>query len=74
MLAPVLERFRAEQPGIDIMLHTGDQADAVDRVHRGMEDVAIAARPDQLPGRLEFLTLLDSPLVLVAPAVQAVDT
>jgi len=68
VLSPILECFRVQQPRIDILLHTGDQADGVDRVHSGLEDIAVAARPDQLPGRLDFLTLMHSPLVLVAPA------
>ena len=68
VLAPILENFRGSQPGIDIMLHTGDQADAVGRIHRGLEDVAVAARPDDLPAGLDFLTLMHSPLVFIAPA------
>ena len=67
VLSPILERFGGEQPGIDILLHTGDQADAVGRIHNGQEDVAVAARPDNLPGRLAFLTLMHSPLVFIAP-------
>ena len=72
VLSPILERFRQEQPGIDILLHTGDQADGVGRTHRGFEDIAVAARPDQLPSRLDFLTLMDSDLVFVAPAIDCV--
>lgn len=67
VLAPILEDFRRGQPGIEIMLHTGDQADAVSRIHQGLEDVAVAARPDTLPGSLDFLTLMHSPLVFIAP-------
>jgi LysR family positive regulator for ilvC len=67
VLSPILEQFRGKQPGIEIMLHTGDQADAVGRIHKGLEDVAVAARPDRLPGSVDFLTLLHSPLVFIAP-------
>jgi LysR family positive regulator for ilvC len=49
------------------MLHTGDQADAVGRIHAGREDLAVAACPDDLPGKLAFQTLMDSPLRLIAP-------
>ncbi len=70
VLSPILETFRGEQPGIDIMLHTGDQADAVNRVHQGQEDVAVAARPDRLPPKLDFLTLMHSPLVFIGPAFE----
>jgi LysR family positive regulator for ilvC len=68
VLSPILERFRQEYPGIDLMLHTGDQADAIGRIQAGREDIAVAACPDKLAGKLEFLTLLHSPLRFVAPA------
>jgi LysR family positive regulator for ilvC len=67
VLSPILEGFRREYPAIDIMLHTGDQADAVDRVLAGQEDIAVAARPDSLPSRLQFLALQLSPLRFIAP-------
>lgn len=67
VLSPILAPFRAEHPGIEIMLHTGDQADAISRVHGGLEDMAVAACPDDLPGKLEFLTLMHSSLRFIAP-------
>ncbi|MEP5764574.1 MAG: HTH-type transcriptional activator IlvY [Halieaceae bacterium] len=70
VLSPILERFRAAYPGIEIMLHTGDQADAVGRIHEGREDIAVAACPDKLPGKIEFLTLLHSPLQFIGPAIE----
>ena len=41
MLAPVLERFRGAHPSVDIMLHTGDQADGYSRVLEGQDDLAV---------------------------------
>ena len=67
VLSPILASFRSAHPGIDIMLHTGDQADAVHRVHEGQEDIAVAACPDDLPSKLDFLTLMQSPLRFIAP-------
>ena len=67
VLAPVLEAYRAAQPAVDIMLHTGDQADGIGRVLDGVDDVAVSGRPDNLPGRLEFLPLLSSPLNFYVP-------
>ncbi len=67
VLSPILERFRADYPRIEIMLHTGDQADAVGRVLEGREDIAVAACPDDLANKLGFLTLLHSPLLFIAP-------
>ena len=68
ILAPVLEAFRLRQPGVEIMLHTGDQADGIDRVLSGQDDVAVSGRPEYLPSRLAFLSLLQSPMVVCMPA------
>jgi LysR family positive regulator for ilvC len=68
VLAPVLDAFRARHPAVDIMMHTGDQADGIERVLAGRDDVAVSGRPQQLPGRLAFLPLTDSPLRLCMPA------
>ena len=68
LLAPILAALRATHPAVEIMMHTGDQADGVDRVLAGQDDVAVTIRPLQLPGRLDFLPLVDSPLLLCMPA------
>jgi LysR family positive regulator for ilvC len=68
VLAPILEAFRAAHPAVEIMLHTGDQADGINRVLEGQDDMAVSGRPAQLPGRLEFLPLLESPLQFCMPA------
>ena len=67
VLAPILESFRSAHPSVEIMMHTGDQADGISHVLDGQDDVAVSGRPDQLPQRLEFLPLLDTPLHLWAP-------
>jgi LysR family positive regulator for ilvC len=69
VLAGVLEPFRQRHPGIEIKLHTGDHAAAVQRVLAGEEDIAITARPDKLPPRLQFQTLTHSPLRFIYPAM-----
>ena len=68
VLSPVLESFRSAHPGVDIMLHTGDQADGVGRVLEGRDDIAVTGRPESLPSRLSFLTLTDSAMCLCIPA------
>ena len=68
VLAPILEAFRAAQPAVEIMMHTGDQADGVNRVLGGQDDIAVSGRPVQLPRRMEFLPLLESPLQFCMPA------
>ena len=67
VLAPILASFRAAHPAVEIMMHTGDQADGINRVLEGLDDVAVSGRPVQLPQRLEFLPLLESPLQFFMP-------
>ena len=67
-LAPILAAFRASHPAVDIMMHTGDQADGVGRVLDGHDDLAVTIRPLQSPTRLDFLPLVDSPLQFCMPA------
>ena len=67
LLAGLLPEFRARYPGVEINLHTGDEASALRRVAQGREDLAIAARPDQLPANIAFLELATTPLVFIAP-------
>ncbi|WP_372759473.1 HTH-type transcriptional activator IlvY [Litorivivens sp.] len=69
VLGPLLEIFRSRYPRIELKLHTGDQADSLERVAAGEEDIAITARPEQLHQRLAFQVLTHSPLRLIAPTV-----
>jgi len=69
-LHELLAQFRVNHPGIAIKLHTGDPAQAIERVLTGQEDIAIAARPDRLPAGLEFKSIAESPLVFIAPRNQ----
>ncbi|MAY38274.1 MULTISPECIES: HTH-type transcriptional activator IlvY [Spongiibacter] len=69
VLNTVLEVFRQRYPGIDLKLHTGDQADAVDRIAEGKEDVGITVRPPQLPSSLDYLPLSRSALQLLVPNI-----
>jgi LysR family positive regulator for ilvC len=69
LLAGLLQEWRRRQPGVDITLHTGDEAQAIPRVLAGEDDAAIAARPARLPARLRFQQLDSTPLVFIAPLV-----
>jgi LysR family positive regulator for ilvC len=68
LLAPVLAAFRQSHPRVEIMLHTGDQADGVSRVMDGLDDLAISGRPQNLPQRMAFQPLLSTPLQFLVPA------
>jgi LysR family positive regulator for ilvC len=67
LLAKLLSSFRNRYPAIELKLHTGDQADAIERVMGGSEDLCIAALPERLPKRLRVQTLAQSPLLFIAP-------
>mgnify|MGYP006156874495 CR=1 FL=1 len=69
VLATILDPLRQWHPGIDIKLNTGDQADAIERIRSGQEDVAIASHPGQLPSKVEFQELTSSPLLLIVPDI-----
>lgn len=69
VLADLLDPFRRQHPDIDIVLRTGDQADAIDRLVAGIDDIAVTARPDRLPQALQFQTLGHSPLLFLYPEV-----
>ena len=68
VLAPILEAFRVTHPAVEIKMHTGDQADGIGRILDGQGDVAVSAKPSQMPRRMEFLPLLESPLQFCVPA------
>ena len=67
-LYDILSDFRQNHPLIEIKLHTGDPALAIDRVLAGHEDVAIAARQDSMPKDIDFKRIVYSPLILIQPA------
>lgn len=66
-LHELLDQFRALYPGVDIQLRTGDTALTIQRVLDEHEDVGIAALPDNLPEKLIFRKIRESPLVFIAP-------
>jgi LysR family positive regulator for ilvC len=66
-LQNLLDQFRRNYPEVEIQLHTGDTAVTVQRILDEKEDIGIAARPDKLPGKLQFKTIGESPLVFIAP-------
>ncbi len=68
LLERILSSFRSRYPAIELKLHTGDQADAIEHVLGGQEDLAIAALPDKLPRKIRAQTLMQSPLLFIAPA------
>ena len=68
-LPPILDRFRAEHPQVEIKLSTGDPSDAVQKISSGEADLAIAGKPESLPSGIAFNPLDVLPLALIAPAL-----
>ncbi|MCU5784798.1 DNA-binding transcriptional regulator IlvY [Alcanivorax balearicus MACL04] len=69
-LHDMLSSFRANFPRIEIKLHTGDPAQAEERVLSGTEDIAVGARPVQMPNGIAFHPVTRSALLFIAPASQ----
>jgi LysR family positive regulator for ilvC len=68
-LPPLLERFRVLHPLVEIMLTTGDAADALEQVQNQAVDFAIAAAPDHLPRSVYFHHLDTIALSVIAPTM-----
>ncbi|MEH0743287.1 HTH-type transcriptional activator IlvY [Vibrio cholerae] len=66
-LPDLLSEFRLQHPFIEFKLSTGDPAQAIDKIINDDVDVAISAFPEQLPARVEFETISEIPLSVIAP-------
>jgi LysR family positive regulator for ilvC len=67
VLPKIFQRFRKVYPHVHLKLQTGDAADALTRLQNRETDIAIAALPENLPERIDFLELAVTPLVFIAP-------
>ena len=68
ILPKLLKKFREEYCRVHINLQTGDAANALPKLLNGEADVTIAALPDKLPEQLQFIKVLETPLIFIAPA------
>ncbi|MGL5429364.1 MAG: HTH-type transcriptional activator IlvY [Vibrio sp.] len=66
-LPELLSAFRLQHPYIEFKLLTGDPAQAIDKILHDEADIAIAAMPESLPNRIEFATIGEIPLSIIAP-------
>lgn len=66
-LPELLNAFRLKHPYIEFKLLTGDPAQAIDKILHDEADIAISAMPDHLPSRVEFTTISEIPLSVIAP-------
>lgn len=66
-LPSLLDRFRTQYPKVEIILTTGDAANAVASVQQQQQAIAIAAKPKNLPNNVMFHQLALIDMVLIAP-------
>ncbi|PMH46108.1 transcriptional regulator IlvY [Vibrio sp. 10N.286.49.B3] len=66
-LPELLSEFRVQYPYIELKVSTGDPAQAIDKILNDEADIAISAKPDILPARIEFETVSEIPLSVIAP-------
>ncbi|WEM42255.1 HTH-type transcriptional activator IlvY [Photobacterium sp. DA100] len=66
-LPDILNRFRQLYPQVEIQLLTGDPAQAIDKVQQDEADIAIAAKPDTLPGKMTYIELDNVSMSVIAP-------
>lgn len=67
-MSELLTEFRQNFPNIEVILETGDAAQAIQKVMDDEADIAVAPLPDQLPNPLLFKSLVKTPLEFIAPA------
>ncbi len=67
ILPSILRTFRTAYPDLHLSLHTGDAAQAITKIENNEIDITIAALPDKMPERLEYMDMIRTPLVFIAP-------
>jgi LysR family positive regulator for ilvC len=67
ILPGIFQKFRSVHPGVHINLQTGDAALALTTLQNREVDITVAAQPANLPVAVDFLKILETPLVFIAP-------
>ena len=67
LLPDLLESYRACYPDVHLELRTGSAEASIEQVINSEIDVSVAALPDRQHPRLEFMPLIETNLVFVAP-------
>ena len=67
LLPDLLESCREAYPDVHLELRTGSAEASIQQVINGEIDISVAALPDQQHPRLEFMPLIETKLVFVAP-------
>lgn len=67
ILPKIFKKFRRIYPEVMIHVQTGDAAKAITKLRTKEVDIAIAALPDQHTPDLNFIELLETPLLFISP-------
>jgi len=67
LLPELLESYRTAYPEVQLELRTGSAEESVHQVLSGEIDLSIAALPDRTLSGLEFMPLVETDLVFIAP-------
>jgi len=67
ILPQIFRKFRKTHPEVMIHVQTGDAAKALNKLQAREVDISIAALPDHQPEDLEFINLLETPLLFIFP-------
>lgn len=67
LLPELLENYRSKYPEVHLGLRTGAAERAIEQVLSGEIDLAVAALPDRKLQRMEFMPLVETPLVFIQP-------
>lgn len=68
ILPAIFQKFRSVHPDVHINLQTGDAALALTKLESKEVDITVAALPDSLPESVEFLEIVETPLVFIVPS------
>ena len=67
ILPQIFKRFRRTHPHVMLHVQTGDAAKALHKLQSQEVDISIAALPDYQPEGLDFIELLETPLLFIFP-------
>lgn len=67
ILPQIFKRFRRTHPQVMLHVQTGDAAKALHKIQSQEVDISIAALPDYQPEGLDFIELLETPLLFIFP-------
>ncbi len=67
ILPQIFKRFRRTHPQVMLHVQTGDAAKALHKLQSQEVDISIAALPDYQPEGLDFIELLETPLLFIFP-------